>query len=395
MARFGDGLAVGQDLTYAAESAVAQALAPLDARRPDLLCVFVSGDDPEAVEAAGLRAMEVSEAATTLGCSAEGVIGDGRGVELAGAVSAWAAVLPGVRVTPFHLEPDESGAVPRIPEPWEDDAVGVLFADPQTFPVKSFLEYANIKLAGLPFVGGLVSNLAGEGHRLFVEGRAVRAGAVGAFLGGDVVTRTIVSQGCRPVGPPMTVTRSEGTIIHELAGEPALPKLEEVVQDLPPEDRRLIRPALLMGIAMDEYSEQHECGDFLIRSVVGADGESGSVAMVEPVETGRTVRLQVRDACTADADMERLFTDIRAETSLGSPEGALLFSCNGRGTILFPSADHDVQAVRRGLGTEGVGGFFAAGEIGPVAGRTHLHGHTASVLAFGSGATAAPPEPAE
>jgi small ligand-binding sensory domain FIST len=69
-------------------------------------------------------------------------------------------------------------------------------------------------------------------------------------------------------------------------------------------------------------------------------------------------------------------------------EGALLVSCNGRGRALFADADHDLQLVREGLSVDGVAGFFAAGEIGPVGGRNHVHGLTASVLAFGSGAVA-------
>lgn len=396
MARFADGLAVGRDLIRAAESAVAQALAPLE-RSPDLLCVFVSGGDSDVVEAAGCRAMELSGAGTALGCSAEGVIGGGRGVELTSAVSVWAGVLPGVEITPFELQSaheDGELTVSGMPERRPDDSIALILADPASFATDEFVERSNEVLAGLPLVGGLVSSEQGAGgNRLFARGKALRGGAVGALLGGDVATRTVVSQGCRPVGPPMTVTSSEGTVIRELAGKPALTKLEEVVLSLAPEDRRLIRPALLLGIAMDEYAEQHDCGDFLVRSVVGADADSGSVAVAEPVEAGRTVRLQVRDADTADADMEQLFARFRAETSFGPPEGALLFSCNGRGTVLFPNADHDVEAVRRGLAAGGVGGFFAAGEIGPVAGRNHVHGFTASILAFGSGRPPAPRAP--
>lgn len=392
MARFSDGLAVGPDLTRAAQSAVEQALAALDRRQPDLLCVFASGADPEAVEAAGRRAMECSGARTTLGCSAEGVIGGGRGIELTSAVSVWAAQLPGVRLTPFRLESvrgSDRHVVSGMPDRRDDDAVALLLADPATFPATAFVERSNHVLSGLPLVGGLVSSeLGAAGHRMFVQGRTVRSGAVGAVLGGDVSVRTVVSQGCRPVGPPMAVTKAHGNVINELAGSPALSKLEEVVAALPPEDRRLIRPALLVGIAMDEYSDRHEYGDFLVRSVVGADGEEGSIAVAEPVEVGRTLRLHVRDSGTAASDMDRLLSRFRAEPPFGAAEGALLFSCNGRGTVLFPDADHDVRAVRRGLGTAGVGGFFAAGEIGPVAGRNHVHGFTASILAFGSGAAA-------
>lgn len=389
MAYFGDGLAVDTDLTHAAESAVAQALGPLAGRRPDLFCVFVAASDPAAVEVAGRRAMELSGAVTTLGCSAEGVIGDGRGVELTSAVSAWAAVLPDARVTPFHLESPDDGEFPISGMPDYGDHTGgataLLLADPVTFPVESFIADSNEKRPWLPFVGGLVSSEQGaQGHRLFVQGRTVRTGAVGVVLDGNVTTRTMIGQGSRPVGPPMTVTRAEGTVIYELAGQPALTRLEEVVRGLDPQDRRLVRPALVLGIAMDEYAEEHGRGDFIVRTVVGADGEQGAVAMLEPVAVGRTARLHVHDARTADAEMEHMLAQFREEDSFGPSEGALMFSCNGRGSVLFATADHEVQAVRSGLGVSGVAGFFAQGEIGPVGARNYVHGYTVSVLAFGA-----------
>src|SRR5213080_4565308 len=103
MARFGDGLAVGPDLVAAAESAVTQAVAPLDGL-PDLVFVFVSAPDPDAVEPAARRAMEIAGTPNVIGCGAPGVIGGSQGVEGASAVSAWAARLPEARVEPFRLE---------------------------------------------------------------------------------------------------------------------------------------------------------------------------------------------------------------------------------------------------------------------------------------------------
>jgi small ligand-binding sensory domain FIST len=135
---------------------------------------------------------------------------------------------------------------------------------------------------------------------------------------------------------------------------------------------------------MDEYVDLHGQGDFLIRGLVGADSGRGGLVIGDVIEPGRTVRFQVRDADTATEDLESLLDAFRKVGGGGPAEGALLFSCNGRGAALFATADHDVQAVRRVLGAPGVAGFFAAGEIGPVGGRNHLHGFTASVLAFGA-----------
>ncbi|MQA84706.1 MAG: histidine kinase [Streptosporangiales bacterium] len=387
MTRFGDGLAVGPDLLHAAESAVEQAVTSVHPAPPDLLCVFVSGDDPDHVESAGRHAAEVSGARTTLGCSASGVIGGNRGVEMTSAVSAWAAALPGVRITPFHLETvrgEEALIVTGIPERHDDDAVGVLLADPYTFPIDAFVERSNQVLGGLPLIGGIATGPRGEGStRLFVEGRAVGNGAVGVLLGGPVAARTVVSQGCRPIGPPMVVTGADDNVLYELAGTPAVSKLEEIVSALPPTDQALAAEGLQIGIAIDEYAEQHERGDFLIRGVAGMDETSGALVVGDVVSVGRTVRFQVRDAATAEEDLTELLARFQEDGTFGPVEGALLFSCNGRGSNLFPSADHDVLAVRKGLQTTGIGGFFAAGEIGPVAGRNHIHGFTASILAFG------------
>ncbi len=384
--RFGDGLAEDTDLVRAAESAAAQAVEPLGGRRPDLLCFFVCGDDPDTVEAAGRRAMEVAGAATSLGCSAGGVIGGGRGVEATSAVSAWAACLPGVRCTPMHLEPvriDDRIAVSGMPDGHGDDEIAVLLADPYTFPVDGFVQSSGELLPDLPLIGGMAGGAGGPGSvRLFVDGRRAEQGAVGVLLGGRVAARALVSQGCRPIGPPMTVTGAEHNLLLELAGTPALSKLEQIVAELAPEDQQSAMHGLHIGIAMDEYAAEHERGDFLVRGVVGADRERGAVAIGDVVEVGRTVRFQVRDAAAADEDLEELFS--RSRDDAGATGGALLFSCNGRGAAMFPSADHDVLAVRRGLGIAGVAGFFAAGEIGPVGGRNHLHGFTASILAFGA-----------
>jgi small ligand-binding sensory domain FIST len=392
VSRFGDGLAVGADLTAAAESAARQAVEPLAGAAPDLACVFVCSAEPAAAAAAGERACAVTGARKVIGCSAPGVIGGDRGVEASSAVAVWAGLLPGVSVRTFHLEVmriDRGMAVVGLPERAPGDAVAVLLADPYSFPADGFVSQSNETLAGLPFVGGLATGFAGPGSsRLFLDGRTVTRGAVGAVLGGPVGARTAVSQGCRPVGPAMVVTAAEGSTILELAGQPALAKLEAVLAQLPPEDQALASGGLQIGIAMDEYAEEHEQGDFLVRGIAGADRPRGGLVVGDVVEVGRTVRFQVRDAATAEADLDRVLGRLRGGDSFDTVEGALLFSCTGRGRGLFPTADHDPMALRRAFGRVGVAGFFAAGEIGPVGRRNHVHGFTASMLLFGSGPVA-------
>ena len=385
MPRFGDGLAVDVDLARAAESAALAAREPLGGLNPDLACVFAAGADPTEVSAALAAASRVLRARTVIGCTAGGVIGDARGVEGARAVSVWAAVLPGVRIRAFHLEvirTPQGMAILGLPEREDADQVAVVLADPYSFPVDGFVAQAGDTL-GLPLVGGMASGGRGPGStRLLLDHRVADRGAVGVVLGGPVFAQAMVSQGCRPVGPPMTVTAAEGNVLLGLAGMPAMRKLEEVLESLPPDEQELAAGGLQIGVAMNEYAEEHDRGDFLVRGILSLDRARAGIVVGDVVPVGRTVRFQVRDAASADDDLQEMVKALREKFSV--VEGALLISCNGRGTSLFPSADHDVLAMRQGLSSSGVAGFFAAGEIGPVGGRNYVHGFSASVLVFGS-----------
>ncbi|MFE3448441.1 FIST N-terminal domain-containing protein [Nonomuraea sp. NPDC059194] len=383
--RIADGLAVGSDLVAAAETAVRQALAGLSGPA-DLVCFFICGEDPDDVARAGQRAMAMAPAAHVIGCSATGVIGDGQGVELTPSVSAWAATLDGGRLTTFALETlsaEDRFVVIGLPERQVDDRVAILLADPYSFPTDAFVERSAEVLGDLPLIGGLANGLQGRGSvRLFAGGEVYTEGAIGVLLSGEVKVSTVVSQGCRPIGPTMVVTSAEENLLLELAGQPALARLEDIVTDLDEDDRELVASGLQIGVAMDEYAEHHERGDFLIRGVLGIDPEREAVAIGDVVDIGRTVRFQVRDAATADEDLYDLLDAHREE--LGRIDGALLFACNGRGSAMFGTADHDAVALRDTLGSIGMAGFFAAGEVGPVAGQNHVHGFTASILVFSS-----------
>ncbi len=390
MARFGDGLGLGSDLVLAAEQAMAAALAPLAARPPDLVCFFVSGGDPAAVAAAAERVGVLSGTAAVLGCTAGGVLAGRRGVEGGSAVSVFAAVLPGVRVRSFHLEvmrADAGMAVVGLPETGaeeaEGDEVAVLLVDPHSFPAGGFLNQANGTLPGLSIVGGLATGPAGPGTvQLFLDGRTVDRGAVGVLLQGSGA-RTLVSQGCRPIGPPMTVTSAWGNVVQGLAGEPALQRVEKLLADLMPVDQALATSGLQLGVALDEYADEQ---DFLIRPLLGSDKASRGLIVGDHIEVGRTVRLQVRDADAADAALRAALATHRRDTLDAPAGGALVFSCLGRGRQLFGAsyggADHDPQVVRDELAAQAVAGFFCDGELGAVDGRNQLHGFSTSILAF-------------
>jgi small ligand-binding sensory domain FIST len=397
MSRFGEGLAVDTDVERAARRATYGALSTVDGA-PDLVTVFAGVTDPDDADrvAASVHAMVAAtgnERCVIIGALAPAVMGDARAVGplLGGdpAVAVWAGRLPGVRARSFHLRASRQGesiAVGGLPEPWPDDRVVLLLADPYSFPADGFVERSNEALPGLPFIGGLAPGVSGSGSaRLIRGGLTYDEGAVGVMLGGPVDAAIAVSQGCRPIGPTMTVTAAEGNLLLGLAGRPALEKLREILDELDVHERDAVSTGLHLGVAINEYAEQHESGDFLIRGVLGTEPERDAIAVGDVIELGRTVRFQLRDAASAGRELDTVLTACRDRPGYRTIGGALVVSCNGRAGDLFPQplgAGHDILAVRAGLGTNAVSGFFGAGEIGPVGGRNHLHGYTASVLAF-------------
>jgi small ligand-binding sensory domain FIST len=191
-----------------------------------------------------------------------------------------------------------------------------------------------------------------------------------------------VSQGAAPLGREVTITAAEDNLIYELAGRPALETIETIISELSPTERVLIAGGMLIGIVIDAGQPEYEQGDFLVRGLLGADPDTGSVAVGAPVSTGQVVRLHARDAASADDDLHRALR-LRVDAMAGAPPaGALVFSCNGRGSAMFGLPDHDATVVDEELGGAPAAGFFAAGEIGPVGGRCFLHGFTATVAVF-------------
>ena len=304
-------------------------------------------------------------------------------------LSLWLAWLPGVEITPMHLtfeRTPDGGTILRWPdelmEDWDPSAAMMFVADPFSFPMELLLERLNEDHAGLPVAGGMASGASVPGEsRLVLGSGIVNDGAVGLRLQGEFQARTIVSQGCRPVGEPYVITSSEHNVIQELRGEPAMVRLQEVFEKLPTCDQERAQRGLFLGRVVSEYQESFEQGDFLVRNVIGIDAEKGSITVADYMRRGSTVQFHIRDAETADAELGELLSGL-AEDDQFVPGGGLLFTCNGRGTRLFEVSHHDAGLVREKLGEVPLAGFFAQGEIGPVGNQAFLHGFTASMILF-------------
>jgi small ligand-binding sensory domain FIST len=385
------GLSEDFDTVSAAAEAADRARAGLDGDC-DLCLVFASGPHLPMAKWLLSEVQDRLGPRNLIGCGAGGTLAQGREMEEGPGLVVWAASLPGAEVSTMHLSAERDGEGFRLlglPEELAsadtEDAAGpgeafIPLCDPFSFPSELFLEALERARPRAPVLGGLASASFAGGTVLLRDGDVHSDGAVAAALSG-VEVLPCVSQGAIPVGAEMAITAADGNVIAELAGKPAMERLGEVIAALPERERELAAAGVLLGIVIDENRPSYERGDFLVRPIIGADRESGSLVTGERVRVGQTVRLHVRDAASADEDLrEALRAQAQALGDQGAA-GALLFTCNGRGSNMFEVPDHDAAAIEDSLGAP-TAGFFCAGEIGPVGGRNFLHGFTATMAVF-------------
>ncbi len=369
-----------------------QIIASLGGRHPDLAVVFVSSHHSQSYpDAPGLFANCLG-AKILIGCSAAGVIGGGQEVERRPGVAISAAVLPGVEITPFDLSQDELPSPDAAPGDWHallgirpDDCPAIMLL-PDPFTLRS-----DHLLAGLDFaypstvkIGGLASGGGQPGtNALFLNDRTIRSGAVGVAFTGDLAVETVVARGCRPIGKPLMVTDAELNVISKLGDMTPLDVLRELFESASVREKRLIRRSLQIGIVMDRLAQDRSEGEFLIRNVLGADEEDGTLAVGEMVQEGQVVQFFIRDAQAADEDLRMMLEEYVDNLDEGDvPASALLFSCLGRGQYLYGSPDHDIAMFTDMVADIPITGFFSNGEIGQVGDQTFLHGYTASFALF-------------
>lgn len=380
----GGALVLAADPGAAASRAVEEARAALGDQPPSLAVLFASDHFLGAAETLVASVAEQTGSLPLIGCVAEAVAGGAREVESEPAVALWLGAGLGP-VETFAMEfvrTPSGGAYGGYRFTREAAGAHLMICDPFSFPADGLLAHLNEHVPGAVVMGGMASGgLRTRQARLFLDGRVLPRGAVGAHLPRAQV-HSLVAQGCRPVGNPYIITRADRNVIHELGGRPPLVRLRELAAALPGRDQGLLAQGVHVGVVIDEYRAEPSQGDFLIRGVLGADPESGAMALGDEIEAGQTVQFHVRDAHSADEDLRHALEREFAALGGRRPAGALLFTCNLRGSRLFSEPDHDAGLIAEMLGEIPMAGFFCAGELGPVGGQNFLHTFTASIALF-------------
>ncbi|MDR3458435.1 MAG: FIST C-terminal domain-containing protein [Verrucomicrobiae bacterium] len=324
------------------------------------------------------------------GCSGNALVAGSEELENAGGLVLALYSLPGaklkaVRITQEqidraedeHFWPAESGLA-------KDEVNGWLaFMTPYPFDSEGWLRSWQKDYPGQPVYGGLATgNYPEPATQIYLDGEVYDDGGVALAVGGDVTLSGVVAQGCTPIGEAWTLTRVEQNLIQHIGNRPAYAVLAETVNQLPPADQQKVRGNLFIGLAVNEYLEEFHRGDFLVRTLIGGDPNSGVIAVGALPRTGQTIQFQRRDAAAASQDMSDLLAGTKTRLAGTTVYGGCLFCCNGRGKNLFGRPSHDAGLVQEHLGPMGLSGFFCSGEIGPVGEKNFLHHHTASLALF-------------
>lgn len=386
-ARFASSLCTATDLEIAASTALARVEESL-AGPASLACLFITPHYRGDLRVISSLVCDRLGTDNLIGCVAESVAGVNQEVEENPGLSLWAMSAPGQEIVLAHLQfertPDGSlftGWPEGYELDWPNDVSLLAIGDPYSFPADHLLEQLNEIHPGVLVSGGMASGATAPGEsRIFFGRQVVSTGAVIAFLRGPTKMRTLVSQGCRPIGKPLVVTQAERNVIFELGGKPALVQLKDLFATLPTNEQAMMQKGIHVGIVVSEYKDKFEYGDFLIRNVTGFDQNVGAIAIGDWVRVGQTIQFHIRDRDTADDDLHQLLKKTTSHSP--TPDAALLFTCNGRGTRLFSEPHHDATSIGVSLGDIPLAGFFAAGELGPVSGKNYMHGFTASVALF-------------
>jgi small ligand-binding sensory domain FIST len=363
----------------------------------DLLFMFASSGYRLHFEEIVRQIYNGSGAKMLLGCSGQAIIGKEREIEDTPAISLLALSLPGAELRPVHFTNSELAEVTDTLAPtfahYLDSGTGLnsldinawlLIADPFTMRNSDLMLDAFMKLyPGRPIMGGMASgNVRLQQTQLFMNDRLLEEGTLALAVGGDYTLRPVVSQGATPIGETEMVTASENNMVGGISGKLAFQVLTDTIKGLNPTQLEKFRRQPLVGLAVDEYKSDFGRGDYIIRQLMGVDPKNGVIAIGDYPRIGQTIQFQMRDAVGADEDLRLLLGKAKHELGESKPVGGLLFSCNGRGSHMFDTPDHDAATIAEVFDNMPLAGFFCNGEIGPIGSKTFLHSFTASLGLF-------------
>ena len=391
----GVGMSRHHNPNVAGRDAAEQALEKADVSKPDFVLMFASigYDQPSLVRAV----REATGGAPLSGCSAEGTINGDDADE-----SNFSVVVTAISSDELQwhhgivsgLEDDPRAVGKQVAQDLlpnlSADAIGLfVFPDGLTDYLEPFFGGLEENLPSdrfLPMWGGGAGNNVGvENTYQYCDDEVVSGGLSYALLSGKVRASWAISHGLMPIGGERIVTRSEGNVIYEIDGKPAVEVLKEYLPEHAlTDDRDWMRYAISLALTSKapSYIKDEE---YVVRGVPAVRMADGSIVVETEVPEGTSVWFSSRDKEKITSRLDRMAQQITEQLGDDKPKLVFQFECFTRGKSLFREQEK-VQLLKRLRQSVGPdvpwAGFYTIGEIGPVEEHNLRHLYTSVVLAL-------------
>jgi small ligand-binding sensory domain FIST len=261
---------------------------------------------------------------------------------------------------------------------------------------------------------------------LYRNGKRASGGALAVAFGPEFAMHTMVSQSCRPVGKPFTVTKAERNVVYAMGGQFASAALKVMVEQCDDAERNLLRAGIHLGVVVngglgirrdpvgpipatahndtpgsqsesapavsaavspptngaegvpnqstDVDIEEFGLGDFVVYQVLGEDRNAQAIALTGSCDIGDIVQFHVRDGATANFECQQRLAEAFSldRAAEQNSYGALLFASASRGTSLFGTEHHDAATIGEYPSVASAGGFCVT-QLGPMGDRNGQH----------------------
>ncbi|MGC8743055.1 MAG: FIST signal transduction protein [Verrucomicrobiia bacterium] len=325
-----------------------------------------------------------------VGCSANGLIQNELEIESDGGFILGLYYLPDSVISAYHIVQKDVDSADSDRYYLEKFAIKkgevngwLAFGNPFNFDAETWLGQWSRYFPEKPVAGGYADGgLESNEILVFLDNNVYDNGCVAVSIGGNVDLEVVVSQGAKPIGERWIITKAYRNIVYEIANMPAFDILLETFSKVPHREQKKLSENLLVGLAVNEYREELGRGDFVVRTLIGGNPESGIIAIGGLSRPGQSIQFQQRDAKTATEDLEEMLARLESSLQQNVIYGGCLFCCTGRGRTMFKEPHHDASRVQKIFPRTPIAGVFCNGEFGPIGNANYLHSYSASLALF-------------
>lgn len=223
--------------------------------------------------------------------------------------------------------------------------------------------------AHFPVVGGASGDdFAFKKTYQYLNDKVYSGSVIGLGLTGNFKIGIGVKHGWIPVGEPMTITKSEGAVIHEINGAPAVKIYEDYFGQ---EEAKILHTESLAKLAITYPLGMKVAGsdELLIRDPITVD-ENGSITCAAEIPEGSEVRLMVGSREEAVKVAKVAAQDAVSQLDGSAPKAVIIFNCIARSKLFGDKSGEEIDAIKEAIGKEvPLIGFYTYGEQAPLGGE--------------------------